>query len=52
MIKHIRTLVGTAAAAAVLASGLGLAAVGVAGAANADVCAEQWSDGTWFYYYC
>lgn len=35
MINRIRTLVVTAAGAAVLASGLGLAAVGAAGTANA-----------------
>jgi hypothetical protein len=52
VMNHIRTIVGTAAAAAVLASGLGLAAVGVAGSANAAVCWEQWSDGSYFYYYC
>jgi hypothetical protein len=52
MINHIRTIVRVAAGTALLASGLGLAAVGVAGTANAAVCAEQWPDGTWFYYYC
>ena len=52
MMNHIRTIVRGAAAAAVLASGLGLAAVGVAGSANAAVCEEYWSDGTVFRYYC
>jgi hypothetical protein len=52
MISHIRTIVCTAAGTALLVSGLGLAAVGVAGTANAAVCSEQWSDGSWFYYYC
>jgi hypothetical protein len=52
MIKHIRTILHASAATAVLVSGLGLAAVGVAGTANAAVCSEQWPDGTWFYYYC
>jgi hypothetical protein len=52
MINRIRTLVVTAAGAAVLASGLGLAAVGAAGTANADVCVEYYGDGTAFYYYC
>jgi hypothetical protein len=52
MINHIRTIVRIAAGTALLASGLGLAAVGVASTANAAVCSEQWSDGTWFNYYC
>jgi hypothetical protein len=52
MINHIRTIVRTAAVTALLASGLGLAAVGVASTANADVCWEQYSDGSYFYYYC
>ena len=55
--NRFRTIVSTA----VLASGLGLIAVGVAGTANAipvnfnppqAVCHEIWSDGTYFYYYC
>ena len=50
MINHIRTIVRIAAGTALLASGLGLAAVGVAGTANADVCSEQYSDGSYFYY--
>jgi hypothetical protein len=52
MINHIRTIVRTAAGTALLVSGLGLAAVGVAGTANAAVCWEQWPDGNYFYYYC
>jgi hypothetical protein len=52
MINHIRTIVRIAAGTALLASGLGLAAVGVASTANADVCCEQYSDGSCFYYYC
>jgi hypothetical protein len=52
MIKHIRTILRIAAGTAVLASGLGLASVGVASTANASVCWEQYSDGTYFYYYC
>ena len=57
--NHIRTLVRAAAGTALLASGLGLAAVGVASAANAapvhppqSVCWETYSDGSDFYYYC
>jgi hypothetical protein len=46
------TIVPIAAATALLAWGLGLAAVGVAGRANADVCCEPYSDGSCFYYYC
>ena len=52
MMNRIRTLIVTALGAAVLASGFGLAAVGVAGTANADVCVEYYGDGTPFYYYC
>lgn len=52
MINRIHTIVRMAAGTALLVSTLGLAAVGVAGTANADVCWEQWSDGTYFYYYC
>ena len=52
MINHIRTIVRALAATAVAGLGLALAAVGVAGTANAAVCAEQWSNGTWFYYPC
>jgi hypothetical protein len=52
MIDRIRTLVVTTAGAAVLAAGLGAAAVVVAGTANADVCMEYYSDGSSFYYYC
>lgn len=52
MINRIRTLVVTAAAAAAMASGLALIAVGTAGSANADVCVEYYGDGTPFYYYC
>jgi hypothetical protein len=51
MINHIRTIVPIAAGTALLAWGLGLAAVGVAGTANADVCCEPYSDGSCFYYY-
>jgi hypothetical protein len=58
--NHIRTIVRTTAGTALLASGLGLAAVGVAGAANAaplidppqSVCWETYGDGSYFYYYC
>jgi hypothetical protein len=52
MMNRIRALSVWAASAAVLASGFGLAAVGTAGSANADVCVEYYSDGTPFYYYC
>ena len=52
MIDRIRTLTVAAAGAAVLFSSLGLAAVGAAGTAHADVCVEYYSDGTAFYYYC
>ena len=52
MINRIRTLAVAAVGAAVLASGLGLAAVGVAGTADAAVCVEYYGDGTPFYYYC
>lgn len=50
--NRFRTLVVSALGAAVLASGLGLAAVGVAGTAGADVCVEYYGDGSPFYYYC
>jgi hypothetical protein len=46
MIDRIRTLAVAAAGATVLFSGLGLAAVTVAGTAHADVCVEYYSDGT------
>lgn len=52
MFKRIRTFVRVATGTAVVASGLGLAAFGGAGAANAAVCWEQYSDGSYFYYYC
>ena len=52
MMNRIRTLVVTAASAAVLAAGFGAAAVGAAGAANADVCWNLEYDGTTYYYYC
>ena len=52
MKNRIRTLVVTAASAAVLAAGFGVAAVGVAGTANADVCWNLEYDGTTYYYYC
>ncbi len=52
MIDRIRTIVISAAGAALLFSGLGLTAVGLAGMANADVCVEYYSDGSEFYYYC
>jgi ABC-type sugar transport system substrate-binding protein len=51
MIDRIRTLTVAAAGAAVLFSGLGLAAVAAAGTAHADVGVEYYSDGTPFYYY-
>ena len=51
MTNHIRTIVRIAGTA-VVACGLGLATVGVAGTANADVCCELYSDGSCFYYYC
>jgi len=43
MTDRIRTIAQTAGAA-VLASGLALAALGVAGSANAAVCSDQWSE--------
>ena len=56
--NHIRTIVRTAAGTTLLALNLGLAAVGVASAANAapvhppqSVCWETYSDGSIFYYY-
>ena len=52
MINRIRTVARLAVGTAVLASGFGLAAVGAASTANADVCWEQYSDGSYFYYYC
>jgi hypothetical protein len=52
MINQIRTIVRIAAGSALLAAGLGLPAVGVASTANAAVCSEQYSDGSYFYYYC
>jgi hypothetical protein len=52
MINKIRTIVRIAAGGALVAAGLGLPAVGVAGTANAAVCSEQYSDGSYFYYYC
>ena len=52
MMNRIRALLITAAGAAVLASGFGLAAVGAAGTANADVCTEYYSDGSSVSYYC
>ena len=52
MMNHVRTLVVTAAGAAVLAAGFGAAAVGVAGTASADVCWDLAYDGTTDYYYC
>ena len=52
MMNRIRTLVVTAAGAALLAAGFGAAALGVAGTANADVCVDYYSDGSSFYYYC
>jgi hypothetical protein len=52
MMNRFRTLVVTAAGAAVLAAGLGVAAVGTAGAASADVCWDLAYDGTTNYYYC
>ncbi len=50
--NRIHTLIVTAASAAVLAAGLGAAALGAAGAANADVCWDLATDGTTDYYYC
>ncbi|MET0456251.1 MAG: hypothetical protein ABW137_30820 [Mycobacterium sp.] len=53
MMNHIRTLVLAAASAAVVAAGLGVAAVGVAGTASADeICWDLQYDGTTDYYYC
>jgi hypothetical protein len=52
MMNRFRTLVVTAASAAVLAAGFGAAAVGAAGTANADVCWDLPTDGTTSYYYC
>ena len=50
--NRLRTIVHTVAASAVVTAGLGLAAFGASGTANAAVCSEYWSDGTVFYYYC
>ena len=52
MMNRIRTLLVAAAGAAVLASGFGIAAIGAAGTANADVCVDYYGDGSSFYYYC
>ncbi len=52
MFSHVRNFVRMATGTAVLASALGLAAFGSAGTANAAVCWEQYSDGSYFYYYC
>jgi len=52
MINRIRTILRVAAGSALLAWVLGLATVGVASTANAAVCVEQYSDGSYFYYYC
>jgi hypothetical protein len=52
MIKRTRNIARLAAATTALAVGLGLAAFGGAGSANAAVCWEQYSDGTYFWYYC
>ncbi len=50
--NRIRTLIVTAAGTAVLAAGLGAAAVGAAGTASADVCWDLEYNGTTNYYYC
>jgi len=52
MMNRIRALFVTAAGAAVLASGFGIAALGAASTASADVCVDYWSDGSSFSYYC
>ncbi len=52
MIDRIRSLAVAATGAALLFSGLGLTAVGLAGMANADVCVEYYGGGEPFYYYC
>ena len=52
MNNRIRTIFRIVAGTVVLASGLGLAAVGAASTAQADVCLEYYSDGSAFYYYC
>lgn len=52
MIDRMRSLVISVTGAALLISGLGLASVGLAGMANADVCTDYYSDGSAFYYYC
>jgi hypothetical protein len=52
MKNRIRTLVITAASAAVMAAGFGAAAIGAAGTASADVCWDLSYDGTTDYYYC
>jgi hypothetical protein len=51
-INHIRAIVRPVAVTAVLFSGFGLGALGVAGTADAAVCWEQWPDGSYFSYYC
>ena len=50
MMNRIRTLVVTAAGAAVLAAGFGAAAVGAAGTASADWCWNLEDDETTPYY--
>lgn len=50
--NRLRTLVVTAAGAAVLAAGLGGAALGTATTAKADICWNLEVDGTTTYYYC
>jgi hypothetical protein len=53
MMNRFRTLIVTAAGAAVMAAGLGVASLGVAGAAHADnICWDLQYDGTTDYYYC
>lgn len=52
MMNRFRTLIVTAAGAAVMAAGLGAVSLGVAGAAHADVCWDIYYDGTTDYYYC
>lgn len=50
--NRIRTAIATVAGTAILAAGFGAAAIGAAGAANADVCWDLEYDGTTSYYYC
>ena len=50
--KHLRDILWTIAGTAILAAGLGLTALGLAGVANANVYTEYDSDDTSFYYYC